>query len=96
MRAAYEKGTDYDNIHLQSTISGKPNVTLNFDNNEFEIQGGYEKIQISDSQQTYFVPHDQVVKFKKNRDMLFDGEVHSGRFDFFWQKPFRLITTNSK
>ena len=80
--AAYEKGTDYDNIHFQSTISGKPNVTLNFDNNEFEIQG-VTKIQISDSQQTYFVPHDQVVKFKKNRDMLFDGEVHSGRFDFF-------------
>jgi len=85
--AAYEKGVDYDNIHFQSVISGKPNVTLNLTNNEFGIEG-VTKIQISDSQQTYFVPQNQQVKIKKNRDMLFDGEVHSGRFDFFGKNLF--------
>ncbi len=85
--AAYEKGADYDNIHFQSVISGKPNVTLNLDNNEFAIDG-VTKIQVSDTQQTYFVPQNQQVKIKKNRDMLFDGEVHSGRFDFFGKNLF--------
>lgn len=80
--ASYKKKQDFDAIKWESIIARRPNVKLNILNNEMEIQG-VPRINLSDSQQTYIVPRDQTVKITKNRDMVFDGHVHSGRFDFY-------------
>ena len=83
---AYNKNEDYDGIKFKSLIVGKPNATLDLKTNDFLIQG-VDIVNISDSQQTYFIPSDKKLTLKKNRDMIFGGQVHSGRFDF-WGKDF--------
>ena len=83
---AANKNEDYDVIKFKSLIVGKPNAKLDLKTNDFNIQG-VDIISISDSQQTYFVPENKSLVLKKNRDMVFGGQVHSGRFDF-WGKNF--------
>jgi len=76
------KNADYDIIHFESIISKLPNAAIDLNTNDFVIQG-VPMLQISDSQNTYVVPKNQIITIKKNRDMKFVGQVHSGRFDFF-------------
>mgnify|MGYP001627185308 CR=1 FL=1 len=79
---AAESGADFDNIKFESVISARPNATISLLNNDFKLEG-VPRIMISDSQSTYFQPTEQTVIIKKNRDMVFSGQVHSGRFDFY-------------
>jgi hypothetical protein len=79
---SFNKNEDYDVIKFKSLIAGKPNGTLNLKTYDFIIQG-VDNINISDSQQTFFTPKDRTFTLKKNRDMVFSGQVHSGRFAFF-------------
>lgn len=79
---AAESGHDFDNIKFESIISARPNATISLINNDFKLEG-VPRIMISDSQSTYFQPAEQTVVIKKNRDMVFSGQVHSGRFDFY-------------
>lgn len=76
------KGEDFDAIKFESVISAKPNGKVNLLDYTLELEG-VARITLSDTQQTYIIPKEQVVKVKKNRDMAFAGRVHSGRFDFF-------------
>jgi hypothetical protein len=79
---AANKNADYDIIHFESIISKLPNAALDLNSNDLIIQG-VPYLNISDSQNTFFIPKDQVVTIKKNKDMKFVGQVHSGRFDFY-------------
>ncbi len=79
---AAEKKQDYDGIQFESIISQLPNAKVDLKTAILEIQG-VPRIVMSDTQQTYFVPTNQVVKMGKDRQMIFDGFVKSGRFDFY-------------
>ncbi|RYD81601.1 MAG: hypothetical protein EOP53_05965, partial [Sphingobacteriales bacterium] len=81
---ASQNGSDFDNINFESVITAKPNATISLLSNDLKLEG-VPRITISDSQSTYFVPAEQTLVIKKNRDMLFSGQVHSGRFDFYGQ-----------
>jgi hypothetical protein len=76
------KNADYDIIHFESIISKLPNAALNLNTKELIIQG-VPYLNLSDSQNTFFIPKDQVVTIQKHKDMKFVGQVHSGRFDFY-------------
>jgi len=80
--AAAKNKADYDIINFQSVISKLPNASLDIDSKELVIQG-VQLLDLSDSQNTYFIPKDQSITVRKNRDMKFVGQVHSGRFDFY-------------
>lgn len=79
---AYKKVADYDNMHFNSVISARPNATLDLNSYNLKVEG-VQKVALSDSQATYIVPKDQVLRIQKNRNLKFDGIMHSGRFDFF-------------
>lgn len=73
---------DYDEIFIESLISGKPNAQINLLNFDIRLEG-VSKVVLSDSQQVFIVPTEQQLTLKKNRDMTFGGRVHAGRLDFF-------------
>jgi len=81
-QAASQSKADYDIISFQSVISKLPNADLDLDTKDLTIQG-VQALDLSDTQNTYFIPKNQVIIVKKNRDMKFIGQVHSGRFDFY-------------
>lgn len=96
---AYKNKTDYDNLQIQSVISALSNATLDINSADLTIRG-VGKVTISDSQSVYIFPHDQTLTVKKNRDMLFDGQILAGRFHFFGKNfdfqydPFKFILDN--
>jgi hypothetical protein len=73
---------DYDEIFIESLISGKPNAKINLLNFDINMEG-VSKVLLSDSQQVYIMPSEQQLTLKKNRDLYFGGRVHAGRLDFF-------------
>ncbi|MBI2967921.1 MAG: hypothetical protein HYY40_08925 [Bacteroidetes bacterium] len=85
---AYNAGKrDYDVIQIFSFMNNKPNAKLNLLNNELEING-VPQIFLSDSQNVYLYPENQRIVLKKNRDFLFSGQIHAGRFDFYGKKYY--------
>ncbi|MCX6352362.1 MAG: hypothetical protein NTX03_10945 [Bacteroidetes bacterium] len=79
---AANKGEDFDVIKFISNLSGRPNGVYDMNTKELTVLG-VSLIKLSDSQQTYIIPLNKTVKFLKNRDMVFNGMVHSGRFNFW-------------
>ncbi len=73
---------DYDVIQFPSIVRGGSNATINLLNFDMTIMG-VRKIALSDSQNVTIYPFEQKVILKKNRDFVFSGVVHAGRFDFF-------------
>ncbi len=96
---AYNKNEDYDAIKFKSLLIGKPNAKLDLKTLDFNVDG-VDIVNISDSQQTYFIPAGKSLVLKKNRDMVFNGQVHSGRFDFYGKNfyfnydSFKVTLTN--
>lgn len=80
--------TDYDIIFFESIIEKRPNVAINLINKNMTLQG-VGRFRYSDSQYVYVIPDDQKVVMLKDREMLFDGKVRAGRFEFFG-KRFRF------
>lgn len=73
---------DYDVIQFPSVIRGSSNASINLLNYDMTIFG-VRQIFMSDSQNVSIYPAEQKIILKKNRDFVFGGVVHAGRFDFF-------------
>ncbi len=73
---------DYDEIKIESLISGQPNATINLLNFDIDMRG-VARVLLSDSQEVYIAPLEQKITLKKNRDMYFAGRVHAGGLDFY-------------
>lgn len=77
--------TDYDIIFFESIIEKRPNATLNLENYHMDLEG-VGRFRFSDSQYVYVIPNDQKVTVLRNRELVFDGKVRAGRFEFFGQR----------
>ena len=73
---------DYDIIRLQSIIGSKPNITYNINTHDLKMEG-VRKFTFSDSQNVVAVPNEQLVVFKKDKNMVFSGMMRAGRIDFY-------------
>jgi transcription initiation factor IIE alpha subunit len=73
---------DYDVIQFPSVVRGVSNASINLLNYDMTIFG-VRQIFMSDSQSVTIYPAEQKIILKKNRDFVFAGIVHAGRFDFF-------------
>jgi hypothetical protein len=73
---------DYDVIQFPSVARGATNASINLLNYDMTIFG-VKQIYMSDSQNVTIYPAEQKILLKKNRDFIFAGVVHAGRFDFF-------------
>ncbi|MCF6171726.1 MAG: hypothetical protein L3J66_12175 [Bacteroidales bacterium] len=73
---------DFDVISIESNVRFNPNATVNLQTYDLDVYGVPE-VHLSDSQEMYIFPYDKTISFKKNRDFTFDGQVHTGLFDFF-------------
>lgn len=79
---ALNKKTDYDIIQFQSTVEDDVNASLSLLDFDLKIKG-VPVVLLSDSQNVFIYPSNQEVIVKKNRDFLFSGRIHAGRFDYF-------------
>lgn len=79
---AKNKKTDYDVIQFKSVISSQANATISLLNFDLKMRG-VPIIYLSDSQSVYVVPNEQELVLKKNRNFVFDGQIHAGLFDFY-------------
>ena len=75
------KKKDFDNITIKSNSKGI-NGLVNLTSNDIHLEG-VKSVPISLANSTYFFPDSQKITVEKNRDMLFDGLLFSGRLDFF-------------
>jgi hypothetical protein len=76
------KKTDYDVIQFKSVISAKANGELSLLNFDLKLRG-VPMVYLSDSQQVFVLPYEQELTLKKNRDFVFDGQIHAGLFDYY-------------
>lgn len=76
------KKLDYDVIQFPSVVRGSLNASINLLNYDMTIYG-VKQVFMSDSQNVTIYPAEQKILLKKNRDFVFAGVVHAGRFDFF-------------
>ena len=74
--------SDYDVISIESNVTRNPNASLNMHSYQLDVFGVPE-VHLSDSQEMYIFPYDKTISFRKNRDFTFEGQVHTGLFDFF-------------
>ena len=84
------KVTDYDNIQFESQVEDRtiPNASLHLSDSRMDFFG-VETVVISDSQATYIYPKDGELSVNKSLGLNFDGQVHSGRFDY-WGDSFQF------
>jgi hypothetical protein len=80
--------TDYDIIFFESIIEKRANASINLENNSMTLEG-VGRFRFSDSQYVYVIPDDQKLVVQKDRELIFDGKVRAGRFEFFG-KRFRF------
>ena len=82
-----QRKTDYDVLDYHSENPGR-----GIDNGVFDLLSdditisGVKVIIVSDSENVYIYPKDQVVVLHKNRNSTFGGDVHAGRFDFYGKR----------
>ncbi len=80
------KRMDYDRINFTSDIilaqSSTINASFNVDNKDLLIRG-LIMLTLSDSQNVHIVPDKHEIIMKKNRDMVFSGQVEVGKFKFY-------------
>lgn len=75
------KKKDYDNITIRSNTQSS-NATIDLTSKNIHLEG-VKSVPISLVNTTFFFPDSQKIIVEKNRDMLFDGLLFSGRLDFF-------------
>lgn len=80
--------TDYDVISFESIIEKRPNATIDLESYSMVLEG-VGRFKFSDSQSVYVVPDDQKLIVQRDRELIFDGKVQAGRFQFFG-KRFRF------
>ena len=74
---SYGKKKDYDNILISSLSPGKPNATLNFENEEMTVRG-VRRIFLTPDNDNMVTPLNEEITLLKNKDMKFSGTVASG------------------
>jgi len=79
---ALNKKTDYDVLQFHSIVDDGVNASLSLLNFDLKIKG-IPVILLSDSQNVFIYPSNQEILVKKNRDFLFSGRIHAGRFDYY-------------
>ncbi len=79
---ALNKKTDYDILQFHSAVNDGVNASLSLLNFDLKIKG-VPIVFLSDSQNVFVYPSNQQVLVKKNRDFLFSGRIHAGRFDYY-------------
>ena len=72
---------DYDVITLHSVIQGKDNANLNLLNYDLTVHG-VKQVLLSDTQKVFMFPKNGELVLKKNREILFNGTLSSGKFEF--------------
>ena len=80
--------TDYDVMGFESIIEKRANATINLESYSMELEG-VGRFFFSDSQYVYVIPDEQQVTVLRDRDLMFNGKVRAGRFEFFG-KDFRF------
>jgi hypothetical protein len=93
---AARKTRDYDVLTVHSVLPGKTNAVLNLVSDNFDlVVKGVKSILLSDSQKVFVFPRAGEVTLKRNRDMVFQGVVSAGKFEFFG-KDFYYSYHNNK
>jgi hypothetical protein len=72
---------DFDNLYIPSKLEGLPNASMNLDSLELLIRGVNDFYMTTDFK-VRVKPLDQEVKLLRNRQLLFDGEIEAGDFDY--------------
>ncbi len=75
------KGTDYDNMRINSLTNRGANTTIFLDSNTYKANG-VNFFLISDSMKVKVTPIDRTVKIKENRRTMFSGKVETRRLIF--------------
>ncbi|MDR1951411.1 MAG: hypothetical protein LBP96_04180, partial [Bacteroidales bacterium] len=75
------KRSDFDVIRIVSKQTDAPNARLDLETNDLQIFG-VDRVSLSRAQNVFVVPDGQTITMKRNRDILFDGQIHVGKFDF--------------
>jgi hypothetical protein len=75
------KRSDFDVIRIISRQVDSPNARLNLETNDLQFFG-VDRVFLSRAQNVFVIPDDQTITMKRNRDFVFDGKIHSGKFDF--------------
>ena len=76
-----DKKKDFDNILISSLSPGAPNATFNLETEEFTVRG-VRKIFLTPDLKNAISPEEGNVTLLKNKDMKFNGAVHSGGFKY--------------
>ncbi len=76
---------DFDDLLIPSLEPSLPNATFFLTRQELKVRG-IEKFYISRTKDVYIHPKDDEITLLKNRDFVFDGEVHAGNFIFMGKK----------
>ena len=77
--------SDYDDLVIPSIISSSPNATVDLINDTLTVRG-VEKFYVSDSLDVMITPTKGEIKVLNNRNILFDGALEAGNFQFNGQK----------
>ncbi len=72
---------DFDNLYIPSKLEGPPNASMNLDSMELLVRGVYDFYMTTDFR-VRVKPLNQEVKVLRNRQLLFDGEIEAGDFDY--------------
>lgn len=72
---------DYDDLLIASLEPALPNATLHLSRQELKVRG-IDKFYISRAKDVYIEPTDDEITLLKNRNFIFDGQVHAGSFIF--------------
>lgn len=72
---------DFDDLLIPSLEPRLPNATFYLKKQELKVRG-IDKFYISRSKDVFIQPKDDEIILLKNRDFVFDGQVHAGNFIF--------------
>ena len=79
--------TDYDEIFFNSNVNNTSNAILDLNNFDLKIQG-VNSVFISDSQHVAIYPKGEDLLVRKDMDLLFNGKIRAGLFDFYGDSCF--------
>lgn len=72
---------DFDNLYIPSKLEGLPNISMNLDSMQLLVRGVNDFYMTTDFK-VRVKPTDKEVKVLRNRQLLFDGEIEAGDFDY--------------
>ncbi|GAA5034288.1 hypothetical protein GCM10011506_27510 [Marivirga lumbricoides] len=72
---------DFDNLKISSISSGTPNGNLNLEEGTLTIRG-VENFEINEKLGVRVKPDSGIVVLKENRDIVFNGIVYAGNFEY--------------